>query len=340
MNSAKKGYQPPFSITVKMIQLVAEISENIGRLSTEQEQAKALRLRRINRIRTIHGSLAIEGNLLDTSQITAIIEGKRVIAPINEIQEARNAILAYEQLQHWHFTSEQNLQEAHSVLMKGLIDNAGRYRNSGVGVMNGEKVIHMAPQANRVSKLMADLFYWLNSTDIHPLIASCIFHYEFEFIHPFADGNGRMVRLWQTLILNQWNSLFEFIPVESLVYKHQADYYQAINLSTQQADCATFIEFMLSMIRDAILESTHQATHQASHQVTHQVRQLIMALEGEMNREQLQLALGLKDRSSFRLRYLQPALEAGLIEMSHPEKPSSPLQGYRLTEKGLHSKQQ
>ncbi|MFD0706590.1 Fic family protein [Photorhabdus akhurstii] len=330
MNSVKKGYQPPFSITAKMIQLVAEISENIGRLSTEQEQIKALRLRRINRIRTIHGSLAIEGNLLDASQIAAIIEGKRVIAPIREIQEARNAILAYEKLNHWYFTSEQNLLEAHYVLMKGLLDNAGSYRHSGVGVMDGEKVIHMAPQANRIPKLMGDLFHWLGSTDIHPLIASCIFHYEFEFIHPFADGNGRIGRLWQTLILSHWNPLFEFIPVESLVHEHQAHYYQAINFSSQFVDCAPFIEFMLHMIRDAILTSTHHATQQ--------VKQLIMVLEGEMNRGQLQSALGLKDRNSFRQRYLQSALAEGLIEMSHPEKPSSPSQHYRLTAKGINLK--
>ncbi|OCA56499.1 Fic family protein [Photorhabdus namnaonensis] len=330
MNSVKKGYQPPFSITAKMIQLVAEISENIGRLSTEQKQIKAQRLRRINRIRTIHGSLAIEGNLLDASQIAAIIEGKRVIAPIREIQEARNAILAYEELNHWYFTSEQNLLEAHYVLMKGLLDNAGSYRHSSVGVMDGEKVIHMTPQANRIPKLMGDLFHWLGSTDIHPLIASCIFHYEFEFIHPFADGNGRIGRLWQTLILSHWNPLFEFIPVESLVHEHQAHYYQAINLSSQFVDCAPFIEFMLLMIRDAILTSTHQATQQ--------VKQLIMVLEGEMNRGQLQSALGLKDRNSFRQRYLQPALAAGLIEMSHPEKPSSPSQHYRLTAKGINLK--
>ncbi len=215
------GYQPPYTITPKILHLIAEISENLGRLSVVQEQSSNLRLHRINRIRTIQGSLAIEGNTLTEQQITAILEGKPVIAPPREIQEARNALLAYEQLDQWQASNEQHLLDAHQLLMKGLIDQVGVYRHKGVGVMKEGQVIHMAPPANRVKLLMADLLGWLKTTADHALIKSCVLHYEFEFIHPFIDGNGRMGRLWQTLILSQWNPLFVHIPVESMVYAQQ-----------------------------------------------------------------------------------------------------------------------
>jgi Fic family protein len=200
-----------------------------------------------------------------------------------------------------------------------------------VGVMAGDEVIHMAPSANRVASLMQDLLEWLQTTQDHPLITSSVFHYEFEFIHPFADGNGRMGRLWQTLILSQWNPLFSNIPVESLVYQHQSEYYAALERSTELTDSAPLIEFMLQMILDAV-HSTD--TPQVSPQVTPQVEQLLAVIQGEMTREQLQGLLGLSDRKSFRERYLLPALQAGLIEMTLPDKPNSRLQKYRLIERG------
>ena len=250
------AYQPPFTITTEILNLVAKISEACGRLTLEFEQEKLLRLRKVNRMRTIQGSLAIEGNTLSEAQITAILEGNRVIAPPKEVQEARNAIAAYDAIGNWHPTDTNDLLAAHQLLMDGLIDNAGRFRSQGVGVMSGAQVVHMAPQADRVPKLMTDLLAWLRTTDLHPLLASCIFHYEFEFIHPFADGNGRMGRLWQTLILSKWQPIFMNIPVESLVYQHQQAYYLAIRNSTAQTDCSPFIQFMLEMILDAIEEST------------------------------------------------------------------------------------
>ncbi len=316
---------PPFTITPTIIKLVAAIGESMGRLAVQNEQAKTLRLRRINRIRTIQGSLAIEGNTLSEAQITAILNGKRVIAPPREVQEVHNAIAAYDQFETWQPEIEKDLLAAHAVLMKGLIDDTGSYRKGGVGVMNGAQVMHMAPPANRVGQLMRNLLQWVNSSDQHALITSCVFHYEFEFIHPFSDGNGRMGRLWQTLILSQWNPLFAHIPVESLVHEHQGEYYQAINCSTQQTDSAPFIEFMLSVILDAISSSTPQV----SPQVTPQVKQLLAVLKGEMTREQLLIALALSDRKSFSQRYLRPALAAGLIEMTIPDKPNSRLQRYR-----------
>ena len=324
--SNKSPYQPPYTITPTIVRLVSEISAGIGRLSAQADTAKTLRLRRINRIRSIQGSLAIEGNTLSEEQITAILDGKRVIAQPREIQEVRNAIVAYECFEQWRPHAEEELLEAHRILMAGLVDEAGAYRRGGVGVMAGGRIIHMAPPAHRVPTLMRDLLQWLHTTDQHPLISSSVFHYEFEFIHPFADGNGRMGRLWQTLILFRWNPMFSHIPVESLVHEHQAEYYQALQSATSQTDSAPFIEFMLRMILDAVITSTPQ--------VTPQVSELLAAIQGEMSREALQAALGLLDRKSFRERYLKPALAAGLIAMTIPGKPNSRLQKYRLTDHG------
>lgn len=193
------NYQPPITITPKILNQVAAISELLGRYA-ERDQAQALRLRRANRIRTIHGSLAIEGNSLSVEQITAVLEGKAVIAPPREVQEVKNALAVYERFTGLNPQREPDLLQAHALLMLGLIDEAGTYRRGGVGVMSGGQVVHMAPPANQVSRLMGDLFAWLEHTEHHPLIASAIFHYEFEFIHPFADGNGRMGRLWHYLV--------------------------------------------------------------------------------------------------------------------------------------------
>ena len=251
-------YRPPFTITPQILNLVAGISEAVGRLTAIAEQTSALRLRRINRVRTIQGSLAIEGNTLSEAQITAILDGQRVIAPPREVQEVKNALAAYDFFGTWRPASETDVLEAHRILMSGLIDEAGRYRSGGVGVMAGQRVVHMAPPAGRVSQLMGDLFSWLAATDVHPLIAASVFHYEFEFIHPFADGNGRMGRLWQSLILAHWNPLFADMPVESLVFDHQQKYYQALQESSGQADSAPFITFMLQMILETLSTATPQ----------------------------------------------------------------------------------
>ena len=331
-----RTHQPPCTITPAIVTLVATIGESVGQLSVRLEAVRDLRLRRINRIRSIHASLAIEGNTLSEAQITAILDGKRVVAPPREILEARNALKAYEQLTAWQPASEADLLAAHRAMMAGLVEDAGAWRARGVGVMAGDTVIHVAPQAGRVPHLMRTLLRWLADTALHPLVAGAIFHYEFEFIHPFSDGNGRMGRLWQTLILTRWNPLFADIPVESLVHEHQAAYYQAIRASTQRADSAPFVEFMLSRILEAITS----AGPQVAPQVTPQVARLLQAMQGDMSREALQDALALQDRKSFRERYLKPALAHGLIEMSIPDKPNSRLQQYRLTEQGRHWQRQ
>ena len=331
-----KSYQPPYTITPAILNLVAQIGEAVGRLTVLTDQAKALKLRRINRIRTIRGSLAIEGNTLSEEQITAILEGRLVIAPPREVQEVRNAIAAYDRFDTWQPEIETDLLEAHRILMSGLIDEAGVYRRGGVGVLAGGDVIHMAPPADRVPALMRDLFLWLAGSDAHPLVTGSVFHYEFEFIHPFSDGNGRVGRLWQSLILAHWNPLFADIPVESLVFEHQAEYYRALQESTNQTDSAPFIDFMLRMILNAVTT----AAPQVAPQVTPQVAQLLSVIRGEMSREDLQSSLKLHDRKSFRERYLKPALAAQLIEMTIPDKPNSRLQKYRLTDKGRQWLQQ
>ncbi len=332
-------YQPPYTITPAIVNLVARISEAVGRLTAFTETAKTLRLRRINRVRTIRGSLAIEGNTLSEEQITAILEGKRVIAPPREIQEVRNAIAAYDRFEKWRPDSKTDLQEAHRILMAGLIDGAGTYRRGGVGVMEGTQVIHVAPPADRIPALMDNLFRWLAVSEEQSLITSSVFHYEFEFIHPFADGNGRMGRLWQTLILSIWNPLFADIPVESLIHEHQQEYYAAINRSTEEADSSVFVEFMLKMIVDAVSSSV--STDQACDQVTDQVTVLIEAMGwSERGRADLMRVLVLSHRPTFRENYINPALDGGWIERTQPESPRSPTQRYRLTEKGRRWLQQ
>lgn len=326
-------YQPPYTITSKIIHLIAQISENIGRLTVLEEIQDSLKLRKANRIRTIQGSLAIEGNTLSTEQITAILNGKPVIAPPKEVQEVRNAIKAYEAFQQWQPDQEVDLLQAHQILMTGLIDEVGQYRHGGVGVMSGDQVVHMAPPANQVPRLMIDLLEWLNDSEEHPLIQSSVFHYEFEFIHPFADGNGRMGRLWQTLILSRWNPIFANIPVESLIYQHQKAYYEALQASTDRTDSAPFIEFILQMILDAILSSTDTAqdSDHVTAQVSDQVRRLLSAMKQEdYTLAELMQLVGLTHRATFQRNYLNPAIEAGLIKRTIPDKPKSPKQRYRL----------
>lgn len=245
-------YTPPFVITSKSINLIAEISEKIGILTALSENPLHVELRKENRIKTIHSSLAIENNSLSIEQITAIIEGKRVLGAPNEIQEVKNAVQAYELLLDLNPYKEEDLLRAHRLMMSDLVDRNGKYRKDGVGIFDGNDVVHIAPPADRVPLLMKDLFEWLKNSDAHPLIKSCVFHYEFEFIHPFQDGNGRMGRLWQTVILKEWKSIFAWLPVETIIKERQAEYYKALNSSDTNADSTTFIEFMLSAILDEI----------------------------------------------------------------------------------------
>ncbi len=326
------SYKPPYTVTPKIITQIEQIGESLGVLAVRSAE-NDLRLRRIHRIQTIHGSLAIEGNTLTEEQISTILDGKPVIAPPREVQEVRNAIKVYDELQNWNPAHQSDLLKAHKMLMQGLLDIPGHYRSGGVGVGGAGGVVHVAPPPNRVPELMGNLLEWLKNTDEHPLIKSCVFHYEFEFIHPFSDGNGRIGRLWQTLILFRWNPLLAQIPVESMVHAHQRNYYDAIAASTKAAESTPFIEFMLQMILERIAGSSEE-THQVTPQVTHQVGMLLSAFDGEMSRSELMQVLGLRDRVNFKQGYLDPALKDGLVEMTLPDKPNSRLQKYRLTEKG------
>ena len=248
------NYTPPFTLTDEMMSLVAEIAEIVGKISATAAHLPQPHLRKENRIKTIQSSLAIENNSLTIEQVTAIIEGKRVLGAPNEIQEVRNAIDAYELLLELNPFEEKDLLRAHQLMMTDLVRENGRYRSGGVGIFNGEQCVHMAPPAMRVPTLMEDLLQWVRTTKTHPLISSCVFHYEFEFIHPFADGNGRMGRMWQTLLLMQWNPIFAWIPVETLVKEHQKDYYDAIAQSDREASSTPFIIFMLRCLLQTIQE--------------------------------------------------------------------------------------
>jgi Fic family protein len=317
--------KPPYTIAPDILFRIEEIGEAIGRATGIVQD---LRLRRINRILTVRGSLAIEGNVLSEEQVSTILDGKPVVAPLRDIQEARNAIKAYDQYQQWDPASEADLLRAHEVLLGGLLDAPGHYRRTGIGVMGGA-VQHIGPSPRRVPQLMANLLAWLGSTAEHPLIASSVFHYEFEFIHPFEDGNGRLGRLWQTLILTRWKPLFAHIPVESLVYARQGDYYQAIRQSSAAGESTPFIAFMLKIILAALQTPT------ASDQVSDQVARLLAILRtGPKTAAELLAALGLSHRPTFRKNYLRPALSAGLVEMTRPESPTAKNQQYRLAVRG------
>lgn len=252
------SYQPPFSITPAILQQVADICELLGRWSVTADAALSPRLRRDNRIRTIQASLAIENNTLSLEQVTAVIEGKRVLGLPREIQEVRNAFAAYEHLVDWRAGRIDDLLAAHGMLMAGLADDAGAFRAGGVGIYRGRELVHMAPPPGRVPHLMVDLLVWVARADVHPLIASCVFHYEFEFIHPFSDGNGRMGRLWQTLILSEWQALLAYLPVETVIRDRQADYYRALGEADAAADATPFVAFMLQALLAAMREAVTQ----------------------------------------------------------------------------------
>ena len=232
--------------------MIAEIAALVERVTFRPGNADALKLRRANQIKTIQASLAIEGNTLSEEQVSEILDGKRVVAPMRQIQEVRNAIAVYDIAEKLNPYSMKDLLRAHEMMMAALMDHPGEFRRSGVGVVKKSKVVHLAPPAHLVPQQMKDLFSWLKRSKDHLLIRSCVFHYEFEFIHPFPDGNGRIGRLWQSLILAKWNPIFLQLPVETMVYNNQDHYYQAINRSTEAGDSGIFVDFMLREILNAL----------------------------------------------------------------------------------------
>lgn len=246
--------KPPYQITNKIIELIASISEKIGEVNSAYLYKPPTELRKRNRIKTIHYSLGIEGNSLSLEQVTAILDNKRIIAPPKDILEVKNAIKVYENLNSFNHTSLTSFCKAHGMLMNGLIDNPGKIRTKPVGIIKGSVITHIAPPGNIVKSLLADLFDYLKKDKDLLLIKSCVFHYETEFIHPFMDGNGRMGRLWQTVILKQYSSVFEFLPIESLIKARQLEYYKILGESDNQGNSTGFIEFMLQIINQSLEE--------------------------------------------------------------------------------------
>ena len=244
--------KPPYTITGKILKLIASISERIGEVKSAHLHKPPTELRKKNRIKTIHSSLEIEGNTLTVEQITALVENRRVIGAEKDILEVKNAILVYDYLDKLNPYSFNSFCEAHKILMTGLIDSAGRLRNKPVGIVRGSEVTHIAPQSDMLKPLMNDLFNYLKSDDDIYLIKSCVFHYEMEFIHPFIDGNGRMGRLWQTLILKDAHAVFEYLPVESLIKERQERYYEVLGESDNRGESTLFVEFMLEIILDSL----------------------------------------------------------------------------------------
>lgn len=252
-----KGYQPPFTMTEEVANLLAEVAELCGRISALDTLSTNPILRRENRIRSIHSSLAIEQNSLTLDQVTDVIEGKRVLGPAQDIREVQNAYQVYEMLLDFNPFQVEDLLKAHQILMLDLIKEAGMFRSKGVGVYSSKGLIHAGTLPQYVPELVRDLFAWLGSTGLHPLIASSIFHYEFEFIHPFADGNGRIGRFWHTLILSNWKEFFRWLPIETVIKDRQEEYYLALNTSNRQGESTQFVCFMLEVIKETIKELSY-----------------------------------------------------------------------------------
>ena len=324
-------YKPPFTISNEMLNKSISISQKIERISSFNNLKRMPTLRRNNRIKSIHSSLAIEANSLSLDQVRDVIDGKTVIGPKKDIIEVQNAYKAYEMIESFNPFKEKDLLKAHGVIAYLIDKEYGRYRSHSEGVIDESgKVIHIAPSEKMVPTLMKDLFDWLNSDKETPLlIKSCIFHYEFVFIHPFGDGNGRTARLWQNLILMKWNPNFEYVPLESFIYKYQSEYYEAIDVSNKAGNSNAFIEFMLEMINKT-LDDVLLSTSREVKNISEQVNRLLDVLDKDipLSANEIMYRLGIKSKETLRGSYLNPAIENGLVKMTLPDKPNSKNQKY------------
>ena len=326
------NYIPPFEITNIMLQRISNIMKKIGKLDNYKDLNKMPVLRRNNRIRSIHSSLAIEANSLSFDQVKDIINGKKVIVPQDEIQEVKNAYEAYKLIREVNQYSINDLKKVHGVMTYLILDESGEFRKGNEGVFdeNGN-CIHVCPPPEQVDELMKQLFKWMedNNGKIHPLILSSVFHYEFVFIHPFKDGNGRIARLWQNVLLSNWEDIFEYVPIESQIKKYQEEYYTSIANCDHKGNSIEFIEFMLKMIDETLDDLMESTSIQVSH-VSPYVNKLLAVMETgvAMTTTELMGKLNMKSRISFRDNYLNPALENGLIKMTNPDKPTSKNQMY------------
>lgn len=326
-----ENYSPPFTITNKMLNHISSISEKIGEIIIVGHLENKPYLRKNNQIKSIHSSLKIEANSLSLGQIRDVINGKKVIGARREIQEVKNAYEAYEKLPQINPYSIEDLKRFHAIMTAYLVDDSGSFRYGEEGVFRGEQCIFMAPPAYLVSHLMNNLFDWMNENKgtIHPLILSSIFHYEFVFIHPFSDGNGRMARLWHTALLAKWKGIFEFIPIESQIEKFQEEYYEAIARCHREGESTYFIEFMLAQI-DLILDDFIDQVRETNKEIPVCVKNLLEIMDYDIPYSSFELMdkLGLHSKEGFRRTYLKPAIELNLIQMTIPDKPNSRNQRY------------
>ena len=323
-------YQPSFTITNKTLSLCILITEKIGRINNYQSLKTMPILRKNNKIKSIHSSLAIEANSLSLIQVKDVIDGKIVIGPQKEIQEVKNAYNLYNMFDKLDCFNEKDLLKAHGILTYLIDEESGKYRNHSEGVFDGDKVIFVAPPENMVPTLMKDLFEWLRNDKETPLlIKSCVFHYEFLFIHPFGAGNGRTARFWQNLLLSNWNNVFEYIPLESQIYKYQNVFYNKIAIYHKNGNSNEFIEFILLMINE-VLDEVIVNTQNESRHISEQVNKLLEVMEDDIpySANELLTLLNIRSKETLRASYLNPALENGLIKMTLPDKPNSKNQKY------------
>jgi len=316
----KKELSPPFKITNEILNFVYEIGELVGKISAEKEFEKNLTLRRENRIKTIYSSLAIEQNTLTLEQVTDVINGKRVLAPPKDIKEVQNAYEIYERLDELNENSVKDLLLAHKIMTSELIKESGRFRSKNAGVYQGDKLIHMGTLPEYIPELINNLFLWLKKSEEHPLIKAAVFHYEFEFIHPFQDGNGRIGRLWHSLILSKWKKFFAWLPIESLVQKCQKEYYIAINNSNRDGESTEFILFMLKIIKETLIElieiqkSTDKATDKATDKNKEKIKSLIEYLDqnNSINNKEAQNLLDISESAA--KRFLNKLVKENILE--------------------------
>ena len=324
-------YKPPFTITNKMLNYSISISQKIERISSYQSLKRMPTLRRNNRIKSIHSSLAIEANSLSLDQVRDVINGVSVIGPQREINEVKDAYDAYQIIEEYDAFKEKDLLKAHSIIARSIDKEHGRYRSHPEGVVDGKgNIVHVAPPEKMVPSLMRSLFDWLKKDKDTPLlIKSCVFHYEFVFIHPFGDGNGRMARLWHNVLLMKWNNLFEYIPIESQIHKYQDEYYESIGISNKNGNSNVFIEFMLKMI-DETIDEVLIGLGQESKNISEKVNRLLEVMEPDipLSANEIMRRLGIKSKETLRGSYLNPAIENGLIKMTIQDKPNSKNQKY------------
>ena len=322
------SYVPPYTISNRMLELVSDISEKVGKISSHKELESKPHLRRNNRIKSIHSSLKIEANSLSLSEVRDVINGHLVLGDQKEIQEVKNAYEAYKKIPEINPTSISELKKIHGIMTYRTVNESGVFRE---GVFSGDKCIFIAPPPHMVSGLMNDLISWMKRSEgvVHPLILSAVFHYEFVFIHPFADGNGRMARLWHTVILYQWRNIFEYIPLESQIERFQTEYYDAIAQCHVNGNSDVFIEFMLDMI-DQILDEVILQINKSNADTSEYVKRMLDVMEYDVpyTSNAIMEALGLKSKEALRKNYIKPAIELGLIRMTLPDKPNSKNQRY------------